>query len=81
MNRVLVLLGAPGVGKGTYGKLLEKSFEVPLLTLSNTFRSLVSQNSDKHLINELEQCLRNGRLVPDSLTVEIIGKEVCFSSL
>lgn len=38
----LLLFGAPGVGKGTYSKLIEKDFDFPTFSMGDYFRSLIN---------------------------------------
>lgn len=37
----MLLFGAPGVGKGTYGKLIEKDFNFPTFSMGDYFRGLL----------------------------------------
>jgi adenylate kinase len=45
MKRNIVLFGAPGVGKGTYGKLLSKEFGYPTFSMGDYFRKVINDNS------------------------------------
>ena len=38
----LLLFGAPGVGKGTFGKLIEKDFDFPTFSMGDYFRSIIN---------------------------------------
>ena len=40
----LLVFGAPGVGKGTYSKLIEKSFEFRTFSMGDYLRSVVKQS-------------------------------------
>ena len=62
-TRRLVLLGPPGVGKGTYGALLSTALRVPLVTMSEVLRA------DATRAAEMRRCSEGGRLVPDALVV------------
>jgi len=42
INRNIVLFGAPGVGKGTYGKLMYKHFEYPTFSMGDYFRKVIN---------------------------------------
>ena len=41
----LLLFGAPGVGKGTYGKMIEKDFDFPTFSMGDYFRSIINDSS------------------------------------
>jgi len=40
-----LLFGAPGVGKGTYSKLIEKDFDMPTFSMGEYFRALINNPS------------------------------------
>jgi adenylate kinase family enzyme len=42
INRHIVLFGAPGVGKGTYGKLMFKNFGYPTFSMGDYFRKVIN---------------------------------------
>jgi adenylate kinase len=73
-----MLFGAPGVGKGTYSKLIEKEYDFRTFSMGEYFRSLIKNPEvdpkDTFIVN-LTQILRSGQLVDDKLVVEIL-KEV-----
>ena len=43
----ILLFGAPGVGKGTYGKLITKQFDFKLFSMGEYFRDILKNKSDK----------------------------------
>lgn len=67
MGRVL-LLGAPGVGKGTYGKLLSKSLGLPLVTLGDVIRARGGE--------QVQRFVRAGELVPDAVVMQLMQQEL-----
>ncbi len=42
VRRNIVLFGAPGVGKGTYGKLMFKHFGYPTFSMGDYFRKVIN---------------------------------------
>ena len=65
----ILLFGAPGVGKGTYGKLVSKHFKMPIFSMGDYFRNLIN-DADSHgpedpFVTELRNTLRNGQFVDD----------------
>jgi len=71
---ILVLLGAPGVGKGTQARRISKKFNILHISTGDILRSEISKKTllGKRAIEFVE----SGRLVPDELIIEIIEKEV-----
>ncbi len=64
-----MLFGAPGVGKGTYGKLIFKEFGFPTFSMGDYFRKVINE-SDSHgpesdFVKNLRETLRRGSLVDD----------------
>jgi adenylate kinase len=78
----LVLLGAPGVGKGTQAELLSRRFNACQLSTGDVFRA--AKNSDE---NELTpaikcalECMRKGELVTDDTVLALVAERAgCFS--
>jgi adenylate kinase len=70
----VVLLGAPGCGKGTQAKQLTVQFRVPHVSTGDIFREEMSKGTD--LGNTVKEYVSSGRLVPDELVVEIVAKRL-----
>lgn len=67
----IVLLGAPGSGKGTQGDVLAKHFGVPHVSSGELLRMHVASGSD--LGREVASFLSRGELVPDDLVLAVVG--------
>jgi adenylate kinase len=67
----IVLLGPPGVGKGTQARELEKLWGVPHISTGDVLRANVSQGTP--LGREAQTIMKRGDLVPDSLVCEIVA--------
>ncbi len=66
---VLVLLGAPGAGKGTQAPILASRFGVPILASGDLLRSVVASGSE--LGRNVQARMVAGELVPDETIVRI----------
>ena len=74
----LVLLGAPGSGKGTQGVVLAEHFGVPHVSSGDLLRSHVAAGTD--LGRQIDDCLTRGELVPDDLVLTAIGDAVVVAT-
>jgi adenylate kinase len=66
----LVLLGAPGAGKGTQAPILADRLGLPHIATGDLFRSAVHEGSAVGL--EARRYMERGQLVPDSITVKML---------
>lgn len=75
----LIMLGAPGAGKGTQALLLSKTFSIPQISTGDIFRMHIKNETS--LGKKAKEYMDQGLLVPDELVVEIVkdrlGKEDC----
>lgn len=67
----IIMLGAPGAGKGTQAKRLALAYGLPHISTGDIFRAHL--NRATHLGKQVQQYLEAGRLVPDDLTCEIVA--------
>ena len=66
----IMLLGAPGSGKGTLAQGLSEKMNIPHISTGDIFRNAI-RNKTK-LGQEVQTILANGLLVPDELTCQIV---------
>ncbi|QNU67624.1 adenylate kinase [Ruminiclostridium herbifermentans] len=66
----IILLGAPGAGKGTQAKIISEKLEIPHISTGDIFRANIKGNTPLGM--KVKEYLDNGELVPDELTVEIV---------
>lgn len=66
----IIMLGAPGAGKGTQAKQIAKKFSVPHISTGDIFRANIKENTE--LGRRAKEYMDQGMLVPDSLTLELI---------
>ena len=67
----ILLLGAPGVGKGTQAKELVKLWEIPQISTGDLLRANVAQGTP--LGKAAKEIMHRGDLVPDSLVNEMVA--------
>ncbi len=70
MLKIIVLIGAPGAGKGTQARLLESRLGIPQISTGDMFREM--KDADTPLAREVRGILASGMLVPDELTFEMV---------
>ena len=70
----LILLGAPGAGKGTQAELLVKQLGIPAISTGNMLREAIANGTD--LGKEAKKYMDEGNLVPDELILGIVAERV-----
>ena len=70
----LILLGAPGAGKGTQAELLVSKLSIPAISTGNMLREAIAKGTD--LGKKAKQYMDEGNLVPDELILGIIADRV-----
>ena len=68
----LILLGAPGAGKGTQAEMLIEQLHIPSISTGNMLREAIANGTD--LGNQAKQYMDEGRLVPDELILGIVAE-------
>ena len=66
----IVMLGAPGAGKGTQAKMIAEKYQIPHISTGDIFRANIKNGTD--LGKEAKSYMDKGELVPDELTVRIL---------
>ena len=66
----IVMLGAPGTGKGTAAKMLAKKLNLPHISTGDMFREQIKNETE--LGKEANEYISKGLLVPDELTIRIV---------
>ena len=66
----LILLGAPGAGKGTQAELISKRYSIPAISTGAIIREEIASGSE--LGEKVKEYTAKGMLVPDSVVIDII---------
>ena len=66
----LIMLGAPGAGKGTQAKMIAEKYQIPHISTGDIFRANIKNGTE--LGKEAKSYMDKGLLVPDELTVKIL---------
>ncbi|MBT1018163.1 adenylate kinase [Canibacter sp. lx-72] len=67
----LLIIGAPGAGKGTQAQLIAEKYQIPTISTGDIFRENIKTGTE--LGQKVQQIIAAGELVPDSLTNEIVA--------
>jgi len=70
MSKIIVLMGAPGAGKGTQARLLQVRLKLPQISTGDIFRALKTAHTP--LAEEVRQVMAAGQLVSDDLTIRLV---------
>ena len=75
----IIMLGAPGAGKGTQAKMIAEKYALPHISTGDIFRTNIKNGTQLGM--EAKKYMDQGLLVPDELTVKIlldrVAKEDC----
>ncbi len=71
---IIILLGAPGVGKGTQAQLISKEYGIPQISTGDILRAEVKNETP--LGREAKRYMDSGELVPDELIVKMMEKRI-----
>lgn len=66
----IIMLGAPGAGKGTQAKMIAEKFSIPHVSTGDIFRANIKNGTELGM--EAKKYMDEGLLVPDELTVRIL---------
>ena len=66
----LILLGAPGAGKGTQAEMLAAKLQIPTISTGNMLREAIANGTE--LGKQAKQAMDEGRLVSDELVLGIV---------
>lgn len=71
---ILVMLGAPGTGKGTVAAKLAESLKIPQVSTGDIFRKAIAEKTPVGI--EAEKYISQGMLVPDDVTIKIVEERL-----
>lgn len=70
----LILLGAPGAGKGTQAEVICEKFNIPAISTGNILREAIKNGTEMGL--QAKSYIDNGNLVPDEVVIGIIKERL-----
>ena len=70
----MILLGAPGAGKGTQAELLTAKLSIPAISTGNMLREAMRNGSE--LGQKVKKIMEEGSLVPDDVILDIVADRV-----
>jgi adenylate kinase len=70
----MILLGAPGAGKGTQGELISEKLHIPTISTGNMLREAMRKKTP--LGKKIEKYMEDGSLVPDDVILAIIAERI-----
>ena len=70
----IVMLGKPGSGKGTVGKILSKSLNISHISSGDLFRDYIKNAGE--IGKEIQSYIEKGSLVPDELTIKFVEQRL-----
>lgn len=70
----LILLGAPGAGKGTQAEILCEKYNIPTVSTGAIIRESINSGTD--LGNKVKAIIEKGQLVSDDIVIEIIKERL-----
>ena len=70
----LILLGAPGAGKGTQAEILGRLLSIPTISTGNILRAAMKEGTEVGL--KAKSYVESGKLVPDDVIIDIIKERL-----
>ena len=70
----MILLGAPGAGKGTQAEILSKTLNIPTISTGNILRAAIKSGTPTGQL--ADSYMKDGKLVPDEVIIGIINERV-----
>ena len=70
----LILLGAPGAGKGTQAEVISEKYNIPTISTGNIIRAALKNGTEMGL--KAKAYIDSGRLVPDDVVIGIIKERL-----
>jgi len=70
----VVLLGSPGVGKGTYADILSKKYKIPKIASGDLFHEAIRKQTE--LGKKVRGYVSSGELVPDEIVIKLVKERL-----
>ena len=82
MQKIIMLCGAPGVGKGMFSRFLAEDFGYVKVSTGDEIRKILhgtsakSKNTDPIIVSKQKQYVNAGKLVPDQVIMELLYQRI-----
>ena len=73
----IILLGAPGAGKGTQSEIISRKLGIPTISTGNILRAAVKEGTPIGL--QAKSYMDAGKLVPDEVIIQIVAQRIAQS--
>ncbi len=70
----LILLGAPGAGKGTQGEVISAELNIPTISTGNILRAAIKNQTE--VGRQAKSFIDEGKLVPDEVIIKIVAERL-----
>ena len=70
----LIMLGAPGAGKGTQAAILQEKFSIPAISTGAIIRNAIKNETQVGI--EAKKYIDNGQLVPDDMVIRLLNERL-----
>lgn len=70
----IIVIGSPGVGKGTYAEILSRKYNIPKISSGDLFHKAIREET--RLGKEIGDYVSKGELVPDDIVIELIKERL-----
>lgn len=70
----LIILGAPGAGKGTHSKFIVDNYGIPHISTGDIFRDAIAEKTPMGL--KAQEFISKGELVPDEITIGVVRERL-----
>ena len=71
---VIIMLGAPGTGKGTVASILQEKLGIKQVSTGDIFRKNIKEKTEVGIV--AEKYISKGNLVPDDITIELVKERL-----
>lgn len=71
---IIVMLGAPGTGKGTISQLMSKYYEIPHISTGDLLREFISSGKEESI--KIQEFMNEGKLVPDEYMNKVVEDRI-----
>ncbi|BCG49656.1 adenylate kinase [Candidatus Profftella armatura (Diaphorina cf. continua)] len=68
----LIILGAPGSGKGTQAMFIKKKFHIPQISTGEILRDIIKSDNKNYLKTRISNDIKKGNLISDDIIIDLV---------